>query len=70
MVEVLKKFFDFCGSVNKRKFYISIVLGVFMAFLEALRVPATYVVINAIIENTVSSSTAYISLGILLISIV
>lgn len=70
MVEVLKKFFDFCGSVNKRKFYISIVLGVLMAFLEALRVPATYVVIKAIIENTVSSSTAYISLGILLISIV
>ena len=70
MVEVLKKFFDFCGSVNKRKFYISVVLGVLMAFLEALRVPATYVVIKAIIENTVSSSTAYISLGILLISIV
>ena len=48
MIEVLKKFFNFCGTVNKRKFYISIVFGVLMAFLEALRIPATYVVILAL----------------------
>ena len=70
MIEVLKKFFDFCGSVNKKKFYISIVLGVMMAFLEALRIPATYVVIKAIVRGSVNTNTGYISLGILLISIV
>ena len=70
MVEVLKKFFDFCGNVNKKKFYISIVLGVMMAFLEALRIPATYVVIKAIVRGSVNTNTGYISLGILLISIV
>ena len=70
MIEVLKKFFDFCGNVNKKKFYISIVLGVMMAFLEALRIPATYVVIKAIVRGSVNTNTGYISLGILLISIV
>ena len=70
MIEVLKKFFDFCGNVNKKKFYISIVLGVMMAFLEALRIPATYVVIKAIVRRSVNTNTGYISLGILLISIV
>ena len=70
MIEVLKKFFDFCGNVNKKKFYISIVLGVMMAFLEALRIPATYVVIKAIVKGSINTNTGYISLGILLISIV
>ena len=70
MVEVLKKFFDFCGSENKKKFYISIGLGVLMAFLEALRIPASYVVIKAMVEGNASAMTAYISLGILLISII
>ena len=70
MVEVLKKFFDFCGSENKKKFYMSIGLGVLMAFLEALRIPASYVVIKAMVEGNASAMTAYISLGILLISII
>lgn len=70
MIEVLKKFFDFCGNVNKKKFYISIVLGVMMAFLEALRIPATYVVIKSIVKGSINTNTGYISLGILLISIV
>jgi len=70
MIEVLRKFFDFCGNVNKKKFYISIVLGVMMAFLEALRIPATYVVIKAIVKGSINTNTGYISLGILLISIV
>ena len=70
MIEVLKKFFDFCGNVNKKKFYISIVLGVMMAFPEALRIPATYVVIKARVRGSVNTNTGYISLGILLISIV
>lgn len=70
MIEVLKKFFNFCGTVNKRKFYISIVFGVLMAFLEALRIPATYVVILALTTGSVTMSTAYKSLGILLVSIV
>ena len=70
MVEVLKKFFDFCGSENKKKFYMSIGLGVLMAFLEALRIPASYVVIKAMVEGNASAMTAYMSLSILLISII
>ena len=70
MIEVLKKFFDFCGTVNKKKFYTSIVLGVLMAFLEAFRIPATYVVIKAITTDSVSAKTGYLSLGILVLSII
>lgn len=31
MLKILSKFFDFCGKTNKRKFQISIVLGVVQA---------------------------------------
>ena len=31
MFKILKKFFDFCGKINKRKFRISIALGAVQA---------------------------------------
>ena len=40
MLKILNKFFDFCGSVNKKKFQISIVLGVIQAVCEAMKIPA------------------------------
>lgn len=70
MLSIYKKFFDFCGEKNKKKFKISIFFGVLKAFFEALRVPATYVMIKAVIENNVTLNTCLTSLGIMLISIV
>lgn len=70
MLSIYKKFFDFCGEKNKKKFKISIFFGVLKAFFEALRVPATFVMIKAVIENNVTLNTCLTSLGIMLISIV
>lgn len=40
MFKTLKRFFDFCGEKNKKKFYLSIVLGVIKAIFVALKIPA------------------------------
>ena len=45
MLKILNKFFDFCGSVNKKKFQISIVLGVIQAVCEAMKIPAIMIVL-------------------------
>ncbi|MCM1157329.1 MAG: ABC transporter ATP-binding protein/permease [Clostridium sp.] len=69
MLEILGKFFDFCGGGNKKKFYLSVVFGVLLAFFEALRIPAIAVMLGAVIENHVTNGTILASLGIMLLSI-
>lgn len=70
MYRTLKKFFDFCGEKERRQFYLSIFLGVFNAFFIAMRIPAVYVVIKALLEGGLSKKTAYIAAGIIAASIV
>ena len=36
MLEILRKFFDFCDERERREFYVSIVLGVAAALFTAL----------------------------------
>ena len=69
MLKILNKFFDFCGSVNKKKFQISIVLGVIQAVCEAMKIPAIMIVLMDITDNTLSSKTIFLSLAIMLVSI-
>lgn len=69
MLKILNKFFDFCGSVNKKKFQISIVLGVIQAVCEAMKIPAIMIVLMDITDNTLSSKTVFLSLAIMLVSI-
>ncbi|MCM1500550.1 MAG: ABC transporter ATP-binding protein/permease, partial [Clostridium sp.] len=69
MLEILRKFFDFCGGENKKKFYLSVVFGVLLAFFEALKIPAITVMLGAVIENHVTNETILASLGIMLFSI-
>ncbi|MCM1284045.1 MAG: ABC transporter ATP-binding protein/permease, partial [Muribaculaceae bacterium] len=69
MLEILRKFFDFCGGENKKKFYLSIVLGVLLAFFEALKIPAIAVVLGAVIEKRVTNGTILAGFGIMLLSI-
>lgn len=69
MLEILNKFFDFCGSVNKKKFQISIVLGVIQAVCEAMKIPAIMIVLMDITDNTLSSKTVFLSLAIMFVSI-
>lgn len=69
MLKILNKFFDFCGSVNKKKFQISIVLGVIQAVCEAMKIPAIMFVLMDITDNTLSSKTVFLSLAIMFVSI-
>lgn len=70
MFKILKKFFDFCGEENKRKFIQSIWLGVLSAMCLACRIPATYIVIQAILENTMTMQTVWIATGIIVGSVI
>ncbi len=69
MFKIFKNFFDFCGGENKKKFYVSLGLGLLLAIFEALRVPAIYVMIDAVIEDTVTNKTVLTCFGIMLFSV-
>lgn len=70
MVEIIRKFFAFCGEENRRKFHTSIILGVVQAFFEALKIPAIACMVRALIRGAVTSGDILLSLGIMLISII
>ena len=69
MFKVLKNFFDFCGGENKKKFYMSLVLGLLLAIFEALRVPAIYVMVDTVLKNQVTNQTVLTCLGIMILSV-
>lgn len=69
MLSILKRFFDFCSEEDRKKFYQSILLGVLKSFIIALRIPAIALVILAIIQNNLSMSTVWFSLGIMASSV-
>lgn len=68
MFEMVKKFFDFCNEVNRKKFYKSVALGVLDALFGATRIPAAYLAIGAVLENRVDTNTVLIVLGIMVFS--
>ncbi|MDO4387162.1 MAG: ABC transporter ATP-binding protein [Clostridia bacterium] len=70
MLEILKKFFDFCDARERRQFYLSIALGVFAALFSALRIPAIGVMLQAILNGAVTANAIRLSLGIMLASVV
>lgn len=69
MIQILRKFFKFAGD-QRGKFYKSLVLSVFHAIFEAIRIPAIAVVLSAMIEDNMTMSTVWTSLGIMLVSII
>ena len=70
MLSTLKKFFDFCTEEDRKKFYTSVCLGVLKAFIIAFRIPAIGLIVMAIIHDTVSMQTVWLSLGIMLLSVI
>lgn len=69
MIRTLKKFFAFCGEKNRKMFIQSIWLGVVSAICSAMRVPAVYVVVKALLSDTVKTETLCCSLAILVFSL-
>ena len=70
MLNILKKFFDFCTAEDRKKFYQSIYLGIIKSFIIALRIPAIGLVVMGLIEKNLSMQTFWLALGIMLLSTV
>ena len=70
MLNILKKFFDFCTVEDRKKFYQSIYLGIIKSFIIALRIPAIGLVVMGLIEKNLSMQTFWLALGIMLVSTV
>lgn len=68
MFGILKKFFDFCGEESRRKFKISIALGVVQAIGEAMKIPAIMVILMAITRYDISAGYIWASLTIMAVS--
>ena len=70
MLNILKKFFDFCTAEDRKKFYQSIYLGIIKSFIITLRIPAIGLVVMGLIEKNLSMQTFWLALGIMLVSTV
>ena len=69
MLKIFRKFFNFCGGENKRKFYLSMLFGVLMALFEALKIPAIVLMLGAVTHGTVTAAVIWQSVGICLLSV-
>lgn len=69
MIRIFRRFFDFCGEINKRKFTKSIFLGVLKALFEALKIPAIAVTLQGVLSGNLTVQHILLSFGIMLFSI-
>lgn len=69
MIQIFRRFFDFCGETNKRKFTKSIFLGVLKALFKALKIPAIAVTLQGVLSGNLTAQHILLSLGIMLFSI-
>lgn len=69
MIRIFRRFFDFCGEINKRKFTKSIFLGVLKALFEALKIPAIAVTLHGVLSGNLTVQHILLAFGIMLFSI-
>ncbi len=69
MLKIFRKFFGFCGEKNKRKFYRSLVDGVILALMEAMKIPAIMGMLQGALNGTITAGLIGQCLGILILSI-
>lgn len=70
MIQIFRRFFDFCGAENKKKFQKSIVLGVLKALFEAMKIPAIAVTLQGVLNNHLTLGHIALSFGIMLVSVI
>lgn len=66
MFRVLIRFINFSGEKNKKRYIISILLGIVEAFGQALRIPAIYLVIRGVVNNRLTGDTVAFAMAILI----
>ena len=67
MLKLVKKFFDFCSQKNRNKFYLSALLGVIEAIFTAMKIPAAYFAIKAVLENDIGAKSILTVVALLLV---
>lgn len=70
MITTLKHFLDFSGKENKKKFIISIWLGLLSAFGNALKIPAVLYILTGLIRQKPIRSYIIGSVAMMVISLV
>lgn len=70
MLSTLRKFFAFCGEDNYRKFRTAMLLGVVIAIVQAMRIPAAYLVIKNLLDGTLNAKVAWASCAIIAASVI
>ena len=68
MLKMVKKFFGFCSAKNRNKFYCSAVLGVIEAMFTAMKIPAAFFAIKAVLDNSIDIKVMLTVIGFMLIS--
>lgn len=68
MLKMVKKFFGFCSRKNRNKFYCSAVLGVLEAMFTAMKIPAAFFAIKAVLDNNIDAKVMLTVIGFMLIS--
>ncbi len=68
MLKMVKKFFDFCSRKNRNKFYLSALLGVIEAIFTAMKIPAAFFAVKAVIENDIDTKAILTVIALMLVS--
>ena len=70
MLKMVKKFFDFCSRKNRNKLYYSVILGVIDAMFTAMKIPAAFFAIKAVLENNIDTRAILTVMGLMAVSTV
>ena len=70
MFKILKNFFDFCSTEDRKRFYTSIVFSFIQAVFEALKIPAIACMVNALLKQNVTAKTCLTCLCIMVVSVI
>ncbi|KXB41133.1 ABC transporter ATP-binding protein [Amygdalobacter nucleatus] len=70
MLKMLKKFFDFCNTENRNKFYKALALGVLDAVFTAMKIPAAFFTVTAVLNRDIGTKEILVVIGLMLISTV
>ena len=68
MFEMVKKFFDFCSKQKRRKFYVSVFLGVLDAMFGAMKIPAAFFAIKSVLDGDINKYSFIIVINLMLVS--
>ena len=70
MIQILRNFFDFCAKENRKLFYRTLVIGVFMAICEGLKYPAIGLILKGFLDDDISNKRILTGFLILLGSVI